>query len=87
MVTMTAVLKAYSYVRISSGRQKDGDGVRRQLDLSRRYADANGLDLDDSLRDLGISAFDGSNRERGALSRFLMREGIYSRGYVGLFAG
>ena len=34
---------AYSYVRFSHGRQKKGDSLRRQLALSREYADMQGL--------------------------------------------
>lgn len=63
---------AYSYVRISSKRQLKGDGVRRQLEKSQDYAAKHGLDLDESLQDLGVSAFTGANREHGALAQFLM---------------
>lgn len=76
------MVKAYSYIRMSSGRQLKGDGLRRQLDLSEAFAAENDLELDTSLRDLGISAFDGSNRERGALAVFLakVRAGEIERG-------
>ena len=74
--------RAYSYIRMSSGRQLKGDGLRRQLELSEAFAEKHGLNLDTSLRDLGISAFDGSNRERGALAVFLakVRGGEIERG-------
>lgn len=76
------MVKAYSYIRMSSGRQLKGDSLRRQLELSEAFAEKHGLDLDTSLRDLGISAFDGSNRERGALAVFLakVRGGEIERG-------
>ena len=64
---------AYSYVRFSTSEQKKGDSLRRQTELSERYASAHGLTLDNSvhLHDLGLSAFDRSNIERGALGGFL----------------
>src|SRR5579859_5293107 len=64
---------AYSYVRFSTPEQIKGDSLRRQLELSQRYADEHGLEIDTSLslRDFGVSAFDSSNVERGALGVFL----------------
>lgn len=63
--------KAYSYVRISSKAQIKGDGVRRQLDVSRAYADRAGLVLDDELTDIGLSAYHGKHKAIGALGGFL----------------
>ncbi|MFJ3059037.1 recombinase family protein [Herbaspirillum sp. NPDC087042] len=65
---------AYSYIRFSTPDQILGDSLRRQLDASTKYAAAHNLTLDDSLnmRDLGISAFKGSNVESGALGQFLI---------------
>lgn len=76
------MVKAYSYIRMSSGRQLKGDGLTRQLELSEAFASLHNLDLDTSLRDLGVSAFDGSNRETGALATFLkkVRAGEIERG-------
>jgi DNA invertase Pin-like site-specific DNA recombinase len=75
---------AYSYIRFSSTEQLKGDSLRRQTDLSRNYAEANGLDLDTklNLRDLGISAFDKSNLNKGALGQFLklVEDGMIPRG-------
>lgn len=67
------MIKAYSYIRFSSARQMRGDSLRRQIELSEQYAKEHGLELDQNsnLRDLGLSAFDGSNVERGALGAFL----------------
>ncbi|MGY5808454.1 recombinase family protein [Rhizobium sp. LEGMi198b] len=67
----THPLRAYSYVRMSSQRQLRGDSLRRQLERSRAYADEHSLLLDDSLRDLGVSAWKGKNFKHGALGRFL----------------
>lgn len=74
---------AYSYVRFSHGRQKAGDSLRRQLVLSREYADKHGLQLQElSYRDLGLSAFRGANIERGALAAFIkaVEDGSIRRG-------
>lgn len=67
------MIKAYSYIRFSSTRQMRGDSLRRQTELSEQYAKEHNLELDQNfnLRDLGLSAFDGSNVERGALGGFL----------------
>ena len=63
--------KAYSYLRFSTPEQEKGDSKRRQMDLARRYADAHGLDLDETLtfHDLGVSAFRGDNQD-AALGAF-----------------
>ncbi len=64
---------AYSYIRFSTTEQKTGDSLRRQIELSERYAAEHDLILDTSfhLQDLGLSAFDRSNIDRGALGAFL----------------
>lgn len=64
---------AYSYIRFSTPDQIKGDSLRRQLEASKKYAIENGLDLDETLnvRDLGVSAFTGTNFERGALGQFI----------------
>ena len=65
--------QAFSYLRMSTDLQLKGDSRRRQLALSRAYAESNGLDLakDAELEDIGISAFKGANVSEGALGRFL----------------
>ncbi|KQT83112.1 recombinase family protein [Aurantimonas sp. Leaf443] len=63
--------KAFSYIRFSTPDQARGDSLRRQLAAARAWCEARGLDLDDSLRDLGISAFKGAHRDIGALRSFL----------------
>ncbi|MBB3999691.1 MULTISPECIES: recombinase family protein [Aureimonas] len=63
--------KAFSYIRFSTPDQARGDSLRRQLTAARAWCEARGLELDDSLRDLGISAYKGANRDVGALRSFL----------------
>jgi DNA invertase Pin-like site-specific DNA recombinase len=65
--------KAYSYVRFSTPEQMKGDSLRRQVEAAEKYAALHGLHLDDKLtfRDLGVSAFRGSNEEDGHLGEFL----------------
>lgn len=63
--------KAYSYVRFSTPMQLKGDSLRRQLEASREYARKHNLVLDESLRDIGVSAFKGKNATEGALRRFI----------------
>jgi len=65
---------AYSYVRFSTPEQIKGDSLRRQLEMSARYAKENGLVLDDKLKllDKGKSGYDGSNLgSDGQLGEFL----------------
>jgi DNA invertase Pin-like site-specific DNA recombinase len=75
---------AYSYLRMSTDVQLKGDSRRRQLELSRAYAEANGLELAEGaeLEDIGVSAFRGANVRDGALGRFLdaVRDGIVKPG-------
>lgn len=61
---------AYSYVRFSTPEQAQGDSLRRQLEASRAWADANGYHLDETLRDLGRSAYSGDHL-KGHLGAFL----------------
>jgi DNA invertase Pin-like site-specific DNA recombinase len=64
---------AYSYLRFSRPEQLKGDSQRRQIELSRKWAERNDVPLDESLdlRDLGVSAFRGKNVRTGALGLFL----------------
>lgn len=63
--------KAYSYIRFSTPEQARGDSLQRQIEAAEAWCRERGLKLDDSLRDLGISAYYGTNRTTGALRRFL----------------
>lgn len=65
--------KAYSYVRFSTPEQARGDSLRRQLSKAHEWCEKRGLGLDDSLRDLGVSAFKGTHSAIGALRSFLDR--------------
>jgi DNA invertase Pin-like site-specific DNA recombinase len=79
-------MRAYSYIRFSSVRQADGDSLRRQVAMARQYAEEHGLELDEQFtyKDLGVSAFDRSNLEYGALGLFLQaaRDGKVPRGSI-----
>jgi DNA invertase Pin-like site-specific DNA recombinase len=64
-------MRAYSYVRFSTPEQLKGDSLRRQLEASRSFAEEHGLELDESLKDIGLSAYHGIHRVKGALGKFL----------------
>jgi DNA invertase Pin-like site-specific DNA recombinase len=69
---MSAGVKAYSYIRLSTALQRKGSGRQRQLDKSIAYASANNLDLvADPLEDIGISAYKGRNVTEGVLGQFI----------------
>ncbi|WP_440843202.1 recombinase family protein [Paraburkholderia sp. 22099] len=76
--------RAYSYVRFSTPEQSKGDSLRRQQELSEAYAAKHGLTLDTTLtfHDLGVSAYKGSNVERGRLGDFIeaCESGLVERG-------
>ncbi len=65
--------KAYSYIRFSTPDQMKGDSLRRQMEVSKKYAATNNLEFDKSLtiKDLGISAYKSTNTKRGNLGLFL----------------
>ena len=75
-------MKAYSYVRFSTPEQAKGNSLKRQTEAAEEYAKEHGFELDVSLRDLGISAYSGSNRSEGAFGRFLaaVEDGRVPRG-------
>lgn len=74
---------AYSYLRFSTPKQARTSNVRTQLNQARKYAEANGLALDEDLsfQDLGISAYRGANSRIGKLGDFLLavRHGLVER--------
>ncbi|MGR9423643.1 recombinase family protein [Rhizobium leguminosarum] len=74
--------KAYSYIRFSTPEQAHGDSLRRQTARAEAWARERGLTLDNSLRDLGVSAYHGANQETGALRSFLqmVEDGRIERG-------
>lgn len=65
--------KCFSYIRFSSLEQQKGDSLRRQTEMAEEWAEKNGMVIDESLslKDLGLSAFSGAHRIKGALSQFL----------------
>lgn len=75
-------MKAYSYIRFSTPEQALGDSLRRQLQAAHQWCSERGLELDDSLRDLGRSAYRGAHAEFGALGSFLelVKSGQVPRG-------
>lgn len=74
--------KAYSYIRFSTPEQAQGDSLRRQTAKAEAWARERGLTLDNSLHDLGVSAYHGANRTTGALRSFLqmVEDGRIERG-------
>lgn len=65
--------KAYPYIRFSSDGQAKGMSFDRQLERAEAYANAHGLELCEAIKDLGVSAFDGSNANTGELSKFVAK--------------
>jgi DNA invertase Pin-like site-specific DNA recombinase len=63
--------KAYSYIRISSKGQIDGQGLIRQSEKAIKYAADHSLDLDTQLKDVGKSGYHGDHIKSGALGGFL----------------
>lgn len=76
------MVKAFSYIRFSTPEQSRGDSLRRQLDSARSWCAERGLELDETLRDLGRSAYRGSHAQFGALRAFLqlVQNGEVERG-------
>jgi DNA invertase Pin-like site-specific DNA recombinase len=70
MVSNLYNAKAYSYIRMSTDIQLKGNSLQRQLELSKNYADINNLELVDTIKDIGVSAFKGKNLKEGALKTF-----------------
>lgn len=65
--------KAYSYLRFSTADQIRGDSLRRQASLAKEWCQRNRVELVEDYRDLGVSAFHGTNADRGALRAFLKK--------------
>jgi len=78
--------KAYSYIRFSTKAQIEGDSENRQLEATKKFCKENDLILDESttLRDLGLSAYNGAHKTKGALKRFLqlVEKGNIEKGSV-----
>jgi DNA invertase Pin-like site-specific DNA recombinase len=71
MWTLAGMAKAFSYIRFSTPEQARGDSLRRQLEAAKDWCAQRGLVLDDTLRDLGRSAYKGGHAQFGALRDFL----------------
>jgi len=56
---------------MSTAQQLQGASLARQLEQSQAYADEHDWELDNSLRDIGVSAFTGKNVTDGALGQFI----------------
>lgn len=76
--------RAYSYIRMSTELQAEGDSFRRQKEKSIAFAAKHGLALDDHLKfdDIGVSAFKGKNLSEGGLGLFLeaVKDGTVKKG-------
>lgn len=74
---------AISYARWSSGRQAQGDSLRRQSENALEFCATYGLTLDQQLVDDGVSAFKGANLE-ASLGQFVadVKAGKIANDYV-----
>jgi DNA invertase Pin-like site-specific DNA recombinase len=64
-------MKAVSYVRVSSEEQKNGDGPERQEQGAIECAAKHGLEIYNTLKDIGYSASKGEHISHGALGKYL----------------
>ncbi|MBK3404163.1 recombinase family protein [Methylorubrum populi] len=73
---------AHSYIRMSRPEQMRGDSLRRQTENARAWASKRGITIDETLRDIGVSAYRGKNRTSGALAAYLkmVEDGRVARG-------
>jgi len=62
-----------SYIRFSTPEQLKGNSLKRQLQNSQEYAENHGLFLDErfNYKDLGLSAYHGEHKTKGALGSLL----------------
>jgi DNA invertase Pin-like site-specific DNA recombinase len=72
-----------SYIRFSTPEQLKGDSLDRQQE-GEKWATELGLTLNENLRDLGLSAYHGTHREKGDLGTYLrmVEKGEIPRGRV-----
>lgn len=69
----------YSYTRFSTPDQARGDSERRQVEAAREFAALKGWELDETLKDHGVSGRYGKNSKTGALGQFI---DLASRGLI-----
>lgn len=83
-MAVSGMPKAFSYIRFSTPEQRLGDSLRRQLQNAEKWCKKEGLELDSSLRDEGVSGFRRRNATEGALGLFLaaIRAGEVDSGSV-----
>ncbi len=63
---------AYSYIRLSTAKQLKGHGAERQREAIEKACVEHGWTLsNETFRDLGVSAWKGSNASTGALAQFI----------------
>lgn len=76
--------KAYSYIRMSTEVQLQGDSLRRQLSMSEKYAKEHHLDLIKDMRDIGLSAYTSANIKKGELGLFInaVKQGEIEKGSI-----
>lgn len=78
--------KVYSYARLSNQEQDMGDSERRQLEMTKAFAEKKGLPFDETLRmtDKGFSGYHGDHRKKGVLGQFLhkVESGAVPRGSI-----
>lgn len=75
--------KAYSYIRFSTPEQARGDSLRRQVEQAEKWAAEHKIQIDESLREFGVSAHRGAHVEHGTvLGKFLdhVRSGRVEQG-------
>jgi DNA invertase Pin-like site-specific DNA recombinase len=64
-------MKSVSYVRVSTEEQKNGDGPERQVQGNVECEAKHGLEIYDTLKDIGYSASKGEHISHGALGKYL----------------
>lgn len=78
--------KAYSYIRMSTAKQRDGDSLRRQTAAALEFCSKHDLELDEELKlqDIGVSGYSGENLISGELGRFIkaVEDGLVEPGSV-----
>lgn len=81
---MTKKTFAYSYLRISSDIQRQGGGIKRQMEASAKWAEEHGYQLKETISDEGVSAYRGTHAKKGAFASFLaaIESGDVERGSI-----
>lgn len=72
------VVKAYGYLRVSGQSQIDGNGLDRQLEAVRKYAEANGYEVIKIFKEEGISGTKGEEHRPAfkELVSEILRDGV-----------